>query len=134
MPAEFENSIRNYLIMRFLFLIIKFFIIKMQFDASNNELSYFNNYINSLIENINSNKFNETYNLLLDGGAFNGGYMFGSLIFIKQLENKNLIKINKISGTSIGSIIGLAYFTNTLNKLFLQFDKILLNYKNNHNF
>lgn len=106
----------------------------MQFDASNNELSYFNNYINSLIENINSNKFNETYNLLLDGGAFNGGYMFGSLIFIKQLENKNLIKINKISGTSIGSIIGLAYFTNTLNKLFLHFDKILLNYKNNHNF
>ena len=120
--------------MRFLFLIITFFIIKMQFDASNNELSYFNNYINSLIENINSNKFNETYNLLLDGGAFNGGYMFGSLIFIKQLENKNLIKIKKISGTSIGSILGLAYLTNNLNKLIILFNNVLLNYKTNHNF
>ena len=48
--------------MRFLFLIIKFFIIKMQLDSSNNELTYFNNYINSLIENIESNKFNQTYN------------------------------------------------------------------------
>ena len=105
----------------------------MIFDSSNNELTYFNNYINSLIENINSNKFNETYNLLLDGGAFNGGYMFGSLLFIKQLENKNLIKINKISGTSIGSILGLAYLTNSLNKLFVLYNNILLNYKNNHN-
>ena len=106
----------------------------MEFDSSNNELTYFNNYINSLIENIESNKFNQTYNLLLDGGAFNGGYMFGSLIFIKQLENKNLIKINKISGTSIGSILGLAYLTNNLNKLIVIFNNILLNYKINHNF
>ena len=106
----------------------------MQLDFSMNELIYFNNYINSLIENIDSQKFNQTYNLLLDGGAFNGGYMFGSLIFIKQLENKNFIKINKISGTSIGSIIGLAYITNTLNKLIVIFNNILLNYKINHNF
>lgn len=106
----------------------------MQLDSSNNELTYFNNYINSLIENLESNKFNQTYNLLLDGGAFNGGYMFGSLIFIKQLENKNLIKINKISGTSIGSILGLAYLTNNLNKLIVIFNNILLNYKINHNF
>ena len=106
----------------------------MQLDSSNNDLTYFNNYINSLIENIDSNKFNQTYNLLLDGGAFNGGYMFGVLIFIKQLENKNLIKINKISGTSIGSILGLAYLTNNLNKLIVIFNNILLNYKINHNF
>lgn len=106
----------------------------MIFDSSNNELTYFNNYINSLIENINSNKFNQIYNLLLDGGAFNGGYMFGTLLFIKQLENKNLIKINKISGTSIGSILGLAYLTNNLNKLIILFNNVLLNYKTNHNF
>ena len=106
----------------------------MQLDSSNNDLSYFNKYINSLIENINSNKFDQTYNLLLDGGAFNGGYMFGSLIFIKQLENKNFIKINKISGTSIGSILGFAYLTNNLNKLIPFFNKVLLNYKTNHNF
>ena len=118
----------------FLSFNYKIFIIKMDIDNSNNELTYFNTYIHSLIENINSNKFNQTYNLLLDGGAFNGGYMLGSLLFIKALENKNLLKINKISGTSIGSIIGLAYLTNSLNKLLIHFNNILLNYKNYHNF
>ena len=106
----------------------------MQVDISNTELIYFKTYINSLIDNINSNKFNETYNLLLDGGAFNGGYMFGVVIFIKELENKNLIKINKISGTSIGAIIGLAYLTDNLNKVFILFNKIILNYKTKHYF
>lgn len=105
----------------------------MLYDSSNNQLIMFNTYVDSLIENINSNKFNQTYNLLLDGGAFNGGYMFGALIFIKQLENKKLINISKISTTSIGSIIGLAYLTNNLNKLLICFHNILLNYKNKYN-
>lgn len=106
----------------------------MESDLSNNELSYYNHYIDSLIENLNSNKFDQTYNLVLDAGVFNGGYMFGSLIFFKQLENKNLININKVSGSSIGAILGLAYLTNNLNLLIVFYNKILLNYKTNHNF
>jgi predicted acylesterase/phospholipase RssA len=76
------------------------------------------NYINKLIDNlpdeIKNTKKPQIIDLVLDGGVFNGSYLVGALYFLKEMENKNYIKINKISGCSIGSIVGLLYFSDSL--------------------
>jgi hypothetical protein len=79
----------------------------------------FNIFINNLIENININNIPREIDLILDGGAFNGGYQLGTLIYLKQLEELNITKIKRISGTSIGSTLGLLY---SLNKLHFAMD------------
>lgn len=79
-------------------------------------------YVNSLIENIDKKKCPEEIDLVLDGGAFNGIYMLGALFYLKALEEKKIIKINRISGTSIGAAFGLFYKLNKLDVI-LEFSK-----------
>jgi len=83
-------------------------------------------YIKSLIENIpsrqlecNTSIVNNVNNvnkidLVLDGGAFNGMFMIGSLFYIKELEEQNKIIIDRISGCSIGAFLGIMYLLNKL--------------------
>lgn len=71
-------------------------------------------YVNSLIENIDKQNCPKELDLVLDGGAFNGMYMLGVLYYLKALENQKIIKINRISGTSIGAIFGLFYILDKL--------------------
>ena len=52
--------------------------------------------------------------LILDGGMFNGSYLIGALYFLKELEKRKFIKIDRISGCSIGSICALLYFLDEL--------------------
>jgi hypothetical protein len=73
-----------------------------------------NTYVNSLIENINSNNIPKNIDLVLDSGAFNGIYMLGGLIYLRQMKNQNKININRISGSSIGSILGLLFIVDKL--------------------
>lgn len=70
-------------------------------------------YIEKLIENIKSNK-NDKINLIMDGGAFSGSYILGALYYIKKMEETNHIKINKLSGCSIGSLLCVLYLLNEL--------------------
>lgn len=70
-------------------------------------------YIHSLFENI-KREIPEKIDLILDGGAFNGGYMLGSLYYLKEMEKKSLLKIERISSCSIGSILGFLYLTDSL--------------------
>ena len=76
---------------------------------------YLQSYINSLIENNfkNNHKILEI-DLILDGGAFNGIYMLGALFFLKELEKKNFIKIKRISGCSIGALLGFLFILDRL--------------------
>jgi len=48
--------------------------------------------------------------IVLEGGAFNGSYLAGCLFYLKELENKNYIKIHNLSACSVGTLISLAYF------------------------
>jgi len=52
--------------------------------------------------------------LVLDGGIFNGSYLVGALYFLKEMENRKYIKIDRISGCSIGSIVAFLYFIDGL--------------------
>lgn len=52
--------------------------------------------------------------LILDGGAFGGSYTLGSLYYLQELIVRNKIVINRISGVSIGSIMGFLLMANRL--------------------
>jgi hypothetical protein len=70
--------------------------------------------LDELIDSITPPKETESYNLVLDSGAFNGGYLIGCLLYIKEIEQKKYVNIEKISGSSIGSICGLLYLSDKL--------------------
>ena len=72
-------------------------------------------HINKLIDSLptnNLNILNTKIDIIFEGGLFNGSYLIGALYYLKQLEDRNLISINRISGCSVGSLISLIYFTN----------------------
>lgn len=77
-----------------------------------------NDYVKKLISNLPNNitdkKTPEVIDLVLDGGIFNGSYLVGALYFLKEMEKQNYIKIERISGCSVGSIVGFLYFIDGL--------------------
>jgi len=67
---------------------------------------------------------NKEIDLILSGGAFNVSYLVGCLYVIREMIEKGLIVINKISTCSASSLLGLLFlidkvelFENTLYKL-----------------
>ena len=73
--------------------------------------------INNLAENYPKNKEPLIYNVVLEGGAFNGIYSGGALILVKQLEKKHYLKVNKLSGASVGALISFLYLIDKLETL-----------------
>ena len=77
-----------------------------------------NDYVIKLIDNLPDDiKLVTTpkhLDLVLDGGVFNGSYLVGALYFLKEMERRKYIKIDRISGCSIGSIVGFLYFIDGL--------------------
>jgi predicted patatin/cPLA2 family phospholipase len=64
-----------------------------------------------VIDNIDNTKHN-FFDLIIGGGGFRGYYHVGSLYIIKELEQKNKIKIRQIIGTSSGAIGAVNYACN----------------------
>ena len=92
---------------------------------SYDSLSPLKTYIAALIENVEKEKMPKNIDLILDGGMFNGAFEYGILLYLKELDNLKLIKIDRISGCSIGSIMGLLYLTNTLDENIHIYEEIL---------
>jgi hypothetical protein len=93
-------------------------------------------YIDKLIENLpNSLKKRETplvLDLILDGGIFNGSYLIGALHFLKEMEKRGYITIDKISGCSIGSISAFLYLIDSLESMTENYDLICKDLRENH--
>lgn len=70
--------------------------------------------INKLLQNLPEINHPIKIDIVLDGGLFNGSYLIGALHFIKQLEKRNYVKVNRISGCSVGSAVGLLYILDKL--------------------
>ena len=92
-----------------------------------------NCYINSMIDNIDKTIIPQNINLIIDGGAFNCAFSYGCLSYIKQLERENLTKVNKISGCSIGAMLGYMYLTDTLDYLPVYYEHMIKSTRENQN-
>jgi len=90
-------------------------------------------YVEKLIKNLpNSSRKLQTIDVVFDGGAFNGSYLVGAAYFLKSMEEKSFIKIDRISSCSVGSVVSLLYVANRLD-VFPQLYRLLSgNFKNNH--
>lgn len=89
-------------------------------------------YVNKLIENLpDDSKSLQKLDLILDGGLFNGSYLVGALYFIREMEKRNYVKIERISGCSIGSIVGFLYIIDSLDLMPKLYDIVKDEFKNN---
>lgn len=94
------------------------------------------NYIKKLIVNlppyITNRKKPLKIDLILDGGMFNGSYLIGGLYFLKELEKLKYIKIERISGCSVGSIMGFLYIIDALHLAETLYTSFFENFKKDH--
>jgi predicted acylesterase/phospholipase RssA len=93
-------------------------------------------YVKKLIENlpdeIKNCKTPEPIDLILDGGIFNGSYLVGALSFLKEMEKRKYIKIERISGCSIGSVVAFLYYINALDLMPQLYDVVNNEFKHSY--
>lgn len=80
-----------------------------------------NSLIKKLLQNVDKDTFKLNYStgsvdLVIDGGAFNGSYVIGSLYYFKEMEKQKYLKVNRISGCSVGALCGFLFFINKLDE------------------
>jgi hypothetical protein len=96
-----------------------------------------NEYVIKLIENLPDDikNVNEPVKMdvVLDGGIFNGSYHVGALYFLKEMENRKYIKIERISGCSVGAIVGFLYFIDALDLMPKLYDLINKEFRQTYN-
>lgn len=86
-------------------------------------------YVNTLIENLPTTATPQRLDLVLDGGIFNGSYLVGALYFLKEMERRNMVRIERISGCSIGSIVAFLYYLNALDLMPSLYDTVHREFK-----
>lgn len=74
-------------------------------------------HINKLINELPITNKPHILDLVFEGGLFNGSYLIGALYYLRELELRNKIHIDRISGCSVGSLTALVYFSNTYHLL-----------------
>lgn len=90
-------------------------------------------FITNLINKTDINKVPDNIDLIISGGAFNGIYAIGITKYLKQFEKLNKLKINRISGASVGSVIGFAYLLDKLDMFNELSNEIIYLFKKNSN-
>ena len=95
-----------------------------------------NEYVIKLIDNLPDDLKNSKtplrLDLVLDGGIFNGSYLVGALYFLKEMEKRNFIIIERISGCSIGSVVAFLYFIDALDAMPQLYDIVKNEFKKDY--
>jgi len=95
------------------------------------------NYVDKLIDNLPDYIKNQAsptkLDIVLDGGVFNGSYLIGALHFLKEMEKRKYIIIDRISGCSIGSIAAFLYTIDSLDLFETFYGTACNNLKNDYN-
>ena len=92
------------------------------------------NLIENFIKDLDSKNIPKEIDIVLEGGTFNGTYELGIMMYIKKLEQMKKIKVRRISGTSVGTILGLAYILDEFHLFNDISNKLLEFFKENYNF
>jgi len=91
-------------------------------------------FIHNLPDSLKDEKKPLVIDLVLDGGTFNGSYLIGALFFLKEMEKRNYIKVDRISASSMGSLIGFLYFIDSLDLAFTLYNTLYQSFKEKCNF
>jgi hypothetical protein len=88
-----------------------------------------------LIKNIDATIIKEkNIDLILSGGAFNASYLIGCLYFIREMCERGLICVNKVSTCSASSMIGLLFIVDKLDTFIEKMYELLVgSFKKNRN-
>ena len=78
---------------------------------SKSKVDVLRSYVEAVASNIDGSSVPDEIDLVFGSGAFNGGSAIGAAIFIKELEKQGKLKVRRISGSSVGSLVALAYIT-----------------------
>jgi hypothetical protein len=89
--------------------------------------------IDNLPDDITKTKEPLVLDLVLDGGAFNGSYLVGALYFLKEMERRKYIRINRISGCSVGAIVGFLYYIDGLHLMSELYETLTTSFRKSHN-
>ena len=96
--------------------------------------------VSSLVDNIDKNCINGSNDVLdldiiMSGGAFNANYLVGCLYFLREMQSRNKIRINRMSSCSASSLIAFLFLTNNL-ELFQDklYEMIVTSFRNNKTF
>ena len=93
----------------------------------------FTEQIKNLIKN-NKDEHIIELDIICEGGAINGYNQLGAMLYIKQMENMGRIKINRISGCSVGSLVGASFLLNKLDSMIDIYSILLETMKKNLTF
>jgi hypothetical protein len=88
-----------------------------------------------LIKNIDATIIKEkNIDLILSGGAFNASYLIGCLYFIREMCERGLICVNKVSTCSASSMMGLLFIVDKLD-IFIEkmYELLVGSFKKNRN-
>ena len=96
-------------------------------------IEHINQYIDALIGNLETPVVSNV-NVIFDSGAVNGIFGIGAAMYLHKLEKAVRIKIDKISGCSIGSLIALWYSYNCPLSIIDDMNELFMSYKKNQNF
>lgn len=96
-----------------------------------NNIALLQEYIKALIINVDKTGVQRDINIIFDGGAFNGGFAAGIGLYLKCMEEHKLIKVHRISGCSIGSILAIWYLTGCMPEGIQCFEQFMKSYKKN---
>jgi len=88
-----------------------------------------------LIKNIDASIIKEkNIDLIFSGGAFNASYLIGCLYFIREMCERGLICVNKVSTCSASSMIGLLFIVDKLDTFIEKMYELLIgSFKKNRN-
>jgi hypothetical protein len=102
--------------------------------GNNKHVVFLNDYIKALILNIDKARVHKKLNLVFDSGALNGIYGMGAALYIHNLERIGYINVKKVSGCSIGSLIGLWYLCGCPAEVYSFGETLFAYYKTHKNF
>lgn len=90
-------------------------------------------YLSNLIQNIPQRETPLYLDVVLEGGAFNGGFLYGALLFLRELKKKNHVVIRRMSGCSIGAILSFLFLVGRLEEMEKYYETLRKHLKKNLN-
>jgi len=92
----------------------------------------FEGYIKELLKNLPKRKYN--LDVVIEGGAFNGSYVLGILLFLREMEKAGIVTINKMSGCSVGGLLCFKYLINDLDDSLNEYHVLRKSFYKDQNF